>query len=107
MPIVDLSVLTKGEVSSLSGQPRGLQARAHYRLDELDNLAEQVVVHAPDNLDALTPSFVQGLFATSVHRLGRERFFNHYKFDVSPEIRSDIEVGVERALMRRHIAGAA
>jgi len=104
---VDLEKLTRGEVTSLSGQPRGLEARKYFDLNQLDEVDEHVIVTAPENLEALTPSFVQGMFANSVHRLGRERFFDHYQFAISPELRADIDVGIERALMRREIAGAA
>ena len=107
MPKIDLRALTRGEVTSLSGQPRGLEARRFFDLNSLDDLDETVVVVAPENLDALTPSFVQGMFASSVHKLGPERFYQHYIFQISPELHSDVVVGVERALMRREIAGAA
>lgn len=96
--------LTRGEVTSLAGHERGVVARRHFGLDELDNVQDAVRVVAPANLEALTPSFVQGLFADSVHRLG-EKFFAHYNFDLSPELVSDIRVGIQRAQMRREIAG--
>jgi hypothetical protein len=105
MPDINFSELTRGEVTSLAGHERGLEARRHFRLDDLDWSPDAIRVVAPQNLDALTPSFVQGLFATSVHRLG-DQFFSHYRFEVSPEILSDIRVGIQRAQMRREIAGA-
>ena len=105
MPNIELVTLTKGEVHSLSGHDRGLAAREMFELGRLDSAPEPVTVRAPDNLDALSPSFVQGLFADSVHSLGRERFYTHYKFDVAAHLRTDIDLGVNRVLMQRKIAG--
>lgn len=106
MPEINFADLTRGEVTSLAGHERGLSAREHFHLDQLDNVEGSIRVLAPQNLDALTPSFVQGMFASSVHRLG-DRFFEHYQFVVGPEILSDIKVGIQRAQMRREIAGAS
>jgi hypothetical protein len=75
MAEINFNELTRGEVASLAGHERGLEARRHFRLDELDRLSDAIRVVAPQNLDALTPSFVQGLFATSVHLLG-DQFFS-------------------------------
>jgi hypothetical protein len=107
MADLDLGILTKGEVASLIGHDRGLAARKLFKLDALDRANEQVVVTAPESLEALTPSFVQGLFASSVHLLGEENFFDHYRFDIGRDLVEDVKVGVQRALMKREIAGAA
>src|SRR6266568_3370289 len=106
MSVIELNRLTKGEVSSLSGHNRGLAARKFYRLDELDKNQEPVVVTAPDNLDAITPSFVQGMFAGSAHALGEDKFFSHYRFEFPPHLLTDVRLGIQRAMMRREIAGA-
>jgi hypothetical protein len=107
MAQIDLQRLTKSEVSSLSGHPRGLAAREFFRLDDLDKMDEPVTVTAPQNLVAITPSFVQGMFAKSAHALTEEGFFSHYKFDLPPHLLTDVRLGIQRALMRRELAGAA
>lgn len=107
MADVDFKVLTKNEVSSLIGHDRGLAARKLFQLDALDRSAEPVEVTAPPSLEALTPSFVQGLFASSVHRLGEDGFFKHYRFNMDRGLVEDVRVGIQRALMKREIAGAA
>jgi hypothetical protein len=100
--------LTKNEVSSLIGHDRGLAARKLFQLDVLDREASSVEVAAPSSLEALTPSFVQGLFAASVHALGEDGFFKHYRFDrLDRGLLEDVKVGVQRVLMKREIAGAA
>lgn len=105
MTAIDLIVLTRGEVRSLSGHDRGIAARTLFKLDQLDLEDEQVTVIAPENLDALTPSFVQGLFANSVRRLGRDKFYSHYRFDLPKYLMTDVELGIDRVLMPRTIAG--
>ena len=107
MPMINLEVLTHGEVRSLAGHNRGLAARQKFGLDALDNAPEAVIVRAPGNLDALTPSFVQGLFAASVHALGEGNFYSHYRFELPPDLVGDVRLGVDRILMSRVIAGAA
>jgi hypothetical protein len=107
MASLDLGRLTRGEVTSLIGHERGLSARELFKLDELDRESDPVSVIAPANLEALTPSFVQGLFASSVHFLGETVFYKHYVFELSKDLIEDIKVGVQRALMNRDIAGAA
>lgn len=107
MPVIDLEVLTRGEVSSLSGHDRGLAARQLFKLDELDGLDETVDVVAPSSLDAITPSFVQGMFARSAHTLGKDRLFAHFNFKLPPHLLTDVQLGIQRALMRREIAGIA
>jgi hypothetical protein len=107
MANLDLGLLTKGEVSSLIGHDRGLAARRLFELDRLDLESAPVHISAPSNLEALTPSFVQGLFASSVHALGEQQFFYHYIFDINRALMEDVRLGVQRALMARNIAGAA
>ena len=107
MADLDLGILTKGEVASLIGHDRGLGARKLFKLDVLDREGTPVTVTAPESLEALTPSFVQGLFASSVHLLGEDKFFDHYRFEMNRDLLEDIRVGVQRALMKREIAGAA
>ena len=103
--VMDFAALTWGEVRSLSGHDRGLSARSFFNLDELDRSSEAVVVRAPTNLDALTPSFLQGLFAASLRRLGEKQFYAHYHFELPSDLMSDIRVGVDRIQMQRQIAG--
>jgi hypothetical protein len=101
MTKIELEKLTKREVRSLSGQDRGLHARIFFKLDELDELNEPIVVSAPDDLAAITPSFVQGMFGKSVLRLGQVSFFKHYIFEFSTDLMKDVESGVERILFKR------
>ncbi len=105
MPTIDLTVLTRGEVRSLIGQDRGVAARNEFKLDELDQSGDEVIVLVPQDMRTLTPSFVQGLFAGSVGRLGEHGFFSHYKFNAPAHILDDVRSGIDRILTSRHIAG--
>lgn len=101
MPKIDLTQLTKGEVRMLTGRPRGLSARILFHMDDLDVCEGSVILLAPDSLDAVTPSFVQGFLANSLRRLGATKF--RTKFDLSrlpSRIREDINLGMERLLSR-------
>lgn len=108
MATVDLAQLTKNEVSMLTGHERGVQARQLYSLDRLE--AEDGVVHivAPASLDTITPSFVQGLLAQSISRLGRERLLSKYDFSTLPvALREDFVTGIERLAMHARRISAA
>jgi hypothetical protein len=106
MTTLNLVTVAGDEIRVLIGIDRGEQARGILKLDLLDIAPEPVVVTAPAHLKTLTPSFVQGLFAGSVHRLGEEEFFRHYRFEVPETILQDVRAGVDRILTSRHIAGA-
>lgn len=105
MATVDLSILTREGARVLIGHEKGLAARARLELDALDGVADEVTVVIPDHLRTLTPSFVQGLFAKSIHNLGEKGFFRHYKFRAAPSILNDIRAGVDRVLTSRHLGG--
>lgn len=105
MATIQLSRLTgNGEVHSLSGQERGVAARDLFRLDELEEAGEVVTVEVPTDLDAISPSFFQGMFAKSlVETFGRdpERFKRHYLFDAPTHVLAQVQRGIMAVLTRR------
>jgi hypothetical protein len=105
MSRIDLNNVVGDDVRVLIGQDRGVAVRNSFNLDALDQNAEDVEVVVPPTLRTLTPSFVQGLFATSIHSLGESGFFRHYKFHAPAHVLSDIRAGVDRVLTSRHLAG--
>lgn len=101
MAQIDLKLLTKGEVFMLSGAPRGVAARELFKLDQLEQTDEAISICAPEDLDTVTPSFVQGFLAKSVVNLGAERFKSRFDLSGLPEyLAKDFLVGIERLLMR-------
>ena len=103
MTKIDLVQLTKGEVRNLSGHPRGLAARQLFELDRLDQVQGPVVVVVPADLDALTTSFFQGMFAKSLQTLGgRAEFLAHYRFEASQIILRQVDRGIRTLLTRRN-----
>lgn len=105
MAQVDLLDLTKGKVRMLSGHPRGLSAREYYNLDKLEGKDEVIVVIAPDKLDTITPSFVQGFFGAAVANLGRDRTLKHYDFSKLPSyLAQDLTIGIDRLALRANLA---
>jgi hypothetical protein len=97
MATVDLTRLTKNEVSMLTGHARGLHARDLFHLDELETSADSIEVLAPHSLDTITPSFVQGLFARSVSVLGDDGLRKKYDLSRLPSsLRDDILTGIAR-----------
>lgn len=106
MTTIDLGDVARG-ANVLIGHEKGQAARAALRLDVLDASDDVVTVIVPSDLRAITPSFVQGMFSASVHRLGATAFFARYRFLAPKDLLDDIRAGVDRALTSRHIAGVS
>jgi len=102
--VIDLKFLTKGEVRVLIGRERGIAARRHFELDELDHQQDTVTVLIPDNLNSISPSFFQGMFAKSVRFFkDQESFLRHYKFDATVSAWRDILIGIRDIQLRREL----
>lgn len=106
MASIDLEELTQGKVHNLSGRLRGLAAREKFHLDQIDAESEPVEVRFPDYVYAVTPSFIQGLFARSVERRGgSERAFRrHYTFIAPAVVLEQVERGLSAILTSRDVS---
>ena len=102
---INLIDLVGPDGAVLAGTERGTAAREHYSMDELDKGDEEVVVSAPENLEAISPSFVQGFLAGSFRHLGQEGLYSKYRFELSDILLEDIRDGIKRLVMKRRIAG--
>ncbi|WP_224815178.1 hypothetical protein [Hasllibacter sp. MH4015] len=102
---IDLSeIVGKGGVV-LAGMERGTAARDLFTLDAHDASGEEIVVTAPESLEAISPSFVQGFLAGSLSKLGEGRLREKYRFELNELLQEDISEGIRRLLMKRKIAG--
>ena len=100
--MIDLTEMTRGEVNILVGYSYGEKARLSYDLDAVDEQDIPVTIILPHELETITPSFVQGFFGKSVLKVGRKKFFEHYKFQDWPRSLMDqVNAGIELALMDR------
>jgi hypothetical protein len=100
--MIDLTEMTRGEVTILVGYSYGERARSNYDLDAVDEQDISVTIVRPPELETITPSFVQGFFGKSALKVGRENFFEHYKFQDWPRSLMDqVNAGIELALMDR------
>lgn len=105
MTDIQLVEFTKGEVRNLSGHERGLAARMAFKLEDLDALPEPIEVVVPEDLDAISTSFFQGMFAQSIQRLGsRDRFLEHYRFHARPHLMLQVQRGIDAVQTRRKAA---
>lgn len=99
---IELNELTGGgRVRSLSGQERGVAARAKFKLDQLDQRNEPVTVSARD-LDAVTASFLQGMFSKSIILAkDRDAFLRRFQFDAPAEILRQVDRAIVNTLVDR------
>jgi hypothetical protein len=101
--MLDISKLAgeAGQTRVLSGKQRGLQARIDFGLDGLDEGAEDVNVLLSGPIEAITPSFVLGMFGASVRRCGSvESFFDKYRFSLRAHLIAQVRRGVEYSLIK-------
>ncbi|HEX8578152.1 MAG TPA: hypothetical protein VF655_00990 [Allosphingosinicella sp.] len=101
---INLAELTgHGAVRNLSGHIRGQEARRFFGLDDADRGDEEVVICVPEEVYMVTPSFFQGMFASSVHARGndREAFFRKFKFQADSVVLKQIDRGIAAVLTRR------
>ena len=81
MKRVDLAKYRRPGTVLFSGNPRGAAVRRAAALDESDRKGESVVVIVPDDVLAVTASFLSGLLARSIRDLGEETFRERYRFE--------------------------
>lgn len=97
---IDLSQANVRPALSLSGYEQGISAREKFQLDELDRSSERVIVQGYDELEDISPTFFQGLFSESYHKLGETKFIQHYDFSELPDyLKLDIDLGIRRLRM--------
>lgn len=105
MARIELGDLTgNGRVHSLSGQERGVEARRKFNLDVLDRSVDPVTVNVPNDLDAISPSFFQGMFARSLVEVfdrDQNRFLEHYSFSAPTHVLAQVHRGIMAVLTRR------
>lgn len=96
------SFLQGRQVRNLSGHERGLAAREFFKLDELDDIDEKIILIIPADIDAIASSFFQGMFANSVREFqSDEEFMKHYNFVANPSVYRQIEQGIKRVRTKR------
>ena len=77
--VIDFSDL-QGHV--LVGRPRGESLRAAFGLDRIDESQAPVTIKIPSRIQAITASFIGGLFSPSIQRAAtRSEFFNRFRFE--------------------------
>lgn len=81
MKHVDLSQYREGGIGLYSGNPRGAAVRKAAGLDRCDERGEQVSITIPDDVFAVTASFLSGLLAKSIRALGEEEFRRRYSVE--------------------------
>lgn len=98
---LDLSALAgKHDTIVLSGKERGADTRRKFGLDELDQNGPVDVI-LPHGVSAITPSFVLGMFGTSVKRCGSvDSFLSKYHFTAPDFLVDQIRRGAHYSLVR-------
>lgn len=105
---INLGDLTDGgKVANLSGRHRGLAARTYFGLDwHSHSEVRPAVINVPAELDSITPSFLQGMFGSSMQAIGnnRDRFLEVFHFVASAHLMGQLEDGISAMLTSRDLA---
>ena len=80
MKQVDLSEYRGAGIGLLSGNARGTAVRQAVGLDEADENGEEVTIRVPEDVFAVTASFLSGLVGKSIRDLGEEEFRARFRF---------------------------
>jgi hypothetical protein len=99
---LDLSRLAGSQQTIvLSGKDKGVQTRIDLDIDTYDANGEIDVI-LPKGLAAMTPSFILGLFGSSVKKCGTvESFLSKYRFSSAPDhLMDQIRRGAAYSLVR-------
>lgn len=100
--MIDFKDLVGDRARNISGHERGVMAREKYNLDEIDSRRDTVEIMVPEHIDAIAPSFFQGMFSKSVRQYQtKERFLEHYHFIASPVVMEQIIRGINRSMTKR------
>jgi hypothetical protein len=91
---------TSPQAKVFAGRERGKYWRDYFKIDDLDQVPEQVDVLIPPDILSLNISFFLNLFGKSIRFLGRDQFVAHYVFRVDPVLQPLIDQGIEQALKR-------
>ncbi|AUR03878.1 hypothetical protein PhaeoP72_01905 [Phaeobacter inhibens] len=86
----------------MAGHRRGLAARDHYELEVLESAGGRIVVRAPDGLEAISPSFVQGFLGSTAQKRSKNEVEKLFDFNSLPIVlREDFEIGLDRLYLRQ------
>jgi len=101
---IDLAeVRTSPQSRVFSGRDRGEAARRKYGLAKRDSSDEIVTVIIPPDTYSMNMSFFLGMFGDSVRKLGKDRFYEKYRFECKDVHWPSIREGVDRALKESSI----
>ena len=96
--VVDLDKYRNPGTLVLSGRPKGEALRKQLGLDMKDQQLGIITVLVPQEIISLNSSFMLGLFADSIRKLGIEGFEKKYIFECGPEVLEDIERAKKEAI---------
>ncbi len=77
---IDLGQYRSPEVKVFAGRERGQLVRAAARIAKLDQLADMVEVHVPNDVISVGHGFFLAMFGDSIRTLGEKKFRLHYRF---------------------------
>ena len=85
-----------GKVLALSGRPKGEKIREEWKLDDLEKNTDNVfIVNIPKEMYGLSPSLIQGIFTKTIDTLGKQNFYERYKFSPHESLLSMVQLGID------------
>lgn len=97
---------TKGS-KIFTGRDRGLNVRHECRIDEIEEIYDEIIIVIPDNLYSINPSFFEELFLNVVSKLGKDEFYKKFKFESlgNYDYKKPLNEAIDRILRKKTAIG--
>lgn len=93
--VIDLTSSTPSSIQALVGEENGQDAFKSVDLKQLETNHSEILIRIPPHVNLITQSFVRGMFFDALKRLGKDRFFEKYKFIASQAIAEKVKTHIE------------
>lgn len=105
--IIDLEKFRTPGSKVFTGRDRGQIVRKSSRIDEIALTNDIIKIVIPDNIYSINPSFFEELFLNVVLTLGKEEFFNKFKFESRGDYKytKPLHEAIERILRKNTALG--
>lgn len=97
---IDLQSYRTPGAKVFTTRPRGQAVREATKIDNIEPLYDKIVIHIPEDISSINPSFLEEFLENVVTKLRERGFYEKFKFD-NPgryKIDTDLAEAIERIL---------
>lgn len=102
---VDLADYRVKNSKVFTGRDRGEDVRKRSKIDYEESTHDNILIVVPDDIYSINPSFLEEFFVNVVIKLGKDKFFNKFKFEGSYDIERPLNEAINRILRNKTAIG--